>query len=59
MSHLKVHDRNITIQDKSSVYVTLTLSFPAIAFTFPEILSVFTIICKSDSVTIWHWTTGI
>ena len=40
----------MTIQDKSSVYVTV--SFPAIAFTFPEILSVFTIICKGDSVRI-------
>ena len=46
--HLNVHEKNITIQYKSSVFVALTFSFPPVAFTFPEILTMFTITCKSD-----------
>ena len=40
----------MAIQDKSFVYVTLTFFFPAIAFSCPAILSIFTIICKSVKV---------
>ena len=46
--HLKVHDKNITIQDKSCVYVILRFSFARIVLSFPTMLPMFTIICTRD-----------